>query len=123
MFSECEDDRAANLDFVPEDVFLDINNIEMTEEDKQKYDQIDVTMDSGAGAPVAKPDDFPGCVATDSPGSLAGQIFVGPGNEKIPNEGQFVAPMRFDDGRVTQSTYQAARVRKPLTVVSSVNDR
>ena len=62
-------------------------------------------------------------MVTDSPGSLPGQIFVGPGNEKIPNEGQFVAPMRLDDGRVTQSTYQAARVRKPLMAVSSVNDK
>ena len=80
-------------------------------------------MYSGVGAPVANPDEFPGCVVTDSPGSLAGQIFVGPGNEKIPNEGQFVASMRLDDGRVTHSTYQAARVRKPLLVVSSVNDK
>ena len=54
----------------------------MTAEDKQKYDPFDVTMDSGAGARVANPDDFPGSEAADSPGSLAGQIFVGPGNEK-----------------------------------------
>ena len=47
----------------------------------------------------------------------------GPGHENFPNEGQFVAPMRRDDGRVTQSTYQAARVRKPLMAVSSVNDK
>ena len=70
------------------------------------------TMDSGAGDPVANPDDFPGCVVTESPGSLAGQVYVGPGNEKIPNEGQFVAPMRLEDGRYSKSTYQAARVRK-----------
>ena len=50
-------------------------------------------------------------------------MYVGPGNEKIPNEGQFIAPMRLDDGRMTQSIYQAARVRKPLMAVSSVNDK
>ena len=31
--------------------------------------------------------------------------------------------MRLDDGRITQSTYQAAQVRKPLMAVSSVNDK
>ena len=80
-------------------------------------------MDSGAGATVANPDDFPGCVVTDSPGSLAGQLFVGAGNENIANEGQFRVPYRLEDGRVTHSTYQAARVRKPLMAVSSVNDK
>ena len=102
---------------------IEINNFEKASEERKRYDQVDITMDSGAGAPVANPKDFPGCVVTDSPGSLAGQIFVGPGNEKIPNEGQFVAPMRLDDGRITQSTYQAAQVRKPLMAVSSVNDK
>ena len=43
--------------------------------------------------------------------------------KKIPNEGQFVAPLRLDDGRLTHTTYQAARVRKPLMAVSSVNDK
>ena len=80
-------------------------------------------MDSGAGAAVADPAQFPGCTVTDSPGSLAGQIFVGPGNEKIANQGQFAAPMRLEDGRLTNSTYQAAVVRKPLMAVSSVNDK
>ena len=106
-----------------EDIVLELNNVELTSEEKLKYDRVEVTLDSGAGAPVANPDDFPGCVVTDSPGSLAGQVYVGPGNEKIPNEGQFVAPMRLEDGRMTQSTYQAARVRKPLMAVSSVNDK
>ena len=79
-------------------------------------------MDPGVGAPVANPDDFPGCVITDSPDSLVGQVSVGRGSGK-GIEGQFVAPMRLDDGRVTQSTYQAARVRKPLMAVSSVDDK
>ena len=107
----------------PDQMVLELNNVELNDEEKKKYDRVEITMDSGAGAPVANPDDFPGCTVTDSPGSLSGQVYVGPGNEKIPNEGQFVAPMRLDDGRMTNSTYQAARVRKPLMAVSSVNDR
>ena len=66
---------------------IEINNLEMTPEEKKKYDQIDITMDSGAGASVANPKNFPGCTVTDSPGSLAGQHFVGPAGEKICNEG------------------------------------
>ena len=31
--------------------------------------------------------------------------------------------MKLDDGRITESTYQAAKVRKPLMAVSSVNDK
>ena len=31
--------------------------------------------------------------------------------------------MRLEDGRLTNSTYQAASVRKPLMAVSSVNDK
>jgi hypothetical protein len=102
---------------------IEINNLEMTPEEKKKYDQIDITMDSGAGASVANPKNFPGCIVTDSPGSLAGQHFVGPAGDKICNEGQFVVPLRLNDGRITQSTYQAAQVRKPLMAVSSVNDK
>ena len=95
----------------------------MTAEERMKYAQVDITMDSGAGAPVADPKDFPGCEVTDSPGSLAGQMFVKPDGTKIANACQFVAKVRLDDGRVTTSTYQAVAVRKPLMAVSSGNDK
>ena len=106
-----------------EDNVIEFNNVELTAEEKLKYDQVDITMDSGAGAPVANPKDFPGCEVTDSPGSLAGQMFVGPDGSKIANEGQFDVKVRLDDGRITKSTYQAVEVRKPLMAVSSVNDK
>ena len=60
---------------------------------------------------------------TDSPGSLAGQMFVGPDGSKIANNGQFDVRVRLEDGRTTKSTYQAVEVRKPLMAVSSVNDK
>ena len=80
-------------------------------------------MDSGAGAAVANPKNFPGCEVIDSPGPLAGQMFVGPDGSKIANIGQFDVKVRLDDGRLTKSIYQAVEVRKPLMAVSSVNDR
>ena len=107
----------------PDDNALELNNVELTTEEKLKYDQVNITMDSGAGAPVANPKDFPGCEVTDSPGSLAGQMFVGPDGSKIANNGQFDVKVRLDDGRITKSTYQAVEVRKPLMAVSSVNDK
>ena len=60
---------------------------------------------------------------TDSPGSLAGQMFVGPDGSKIANNGQFDVRVLLEDGRTTKSTYQAVEVRKPLMAVSSVNDK
>ena len=102
---------------------LELNNFEPSPGEQRKYERVEVTMDSGAALPVADPKQFPGCVVTDSPGSLAGQEFVGPNGSRIPNEGQFTAPMRLEDGRMTNSTYQAAQIRKPLMAVSSVNDK
>ena len=102
---------------------LELNSFEPNTGERAQYDQVDITMDSGAGDPVANPKHFPGCILTDSPGSLAGQQYVGPSGEKIPNQGQFVVPMRIEDGRHVNTTYQAAQVRKPLMAVSSVNDK
>ena len=106
-----------------EELVFELNNVENQADALHKYERVDITIDSGAGCPVANLADFPGCVVTDSPGSLAGSHFIGPGNEKIMNEGQFEAPMKLEDGRITRSTYQAAKVRHPLMAVSSVNDK
>ena len=108
---------------VSDTLVLELNSMELTAEEKLKYDRTEITMDSGAGATVTNPEHFPGCVVTDSPGSLAGQTYIGPAGERIPNEGQFTVPLTLDDGRVTRSTYQAAKVRKPLMAISSVNDK
>ena len=59
----------------------------------------------------------------DSPGSLAGQKYLGPGGEEIPNMGQFTAMMTIEGEREGKFTFQAAPVRKPLLAVSSVNDK
>ena len=63
---------------------IELNNFEMTVEDKLKYDQVDVTMDSGAGAHVADPKNFHGCEPTDSPGSLAGKCSSPPDGTRLP---------------------------------------
>ena len=90
---------------------------------KPGYKEIKVTMDSGAAEPVSSPDSFPGAEVVPSPGSEAGQIYLGPGKEEIPNEGQFKPTVTLEDGGSGTFTFQAARVRKPLMAVSSVNDK
>ena len=82
-----------------------------------------MTVDSGAAETVAPLAAFPGSCLTDSPGSLSGQKYVGPGGEKITNEGQFKVQMRLENGQLAASTFQAAKIRKPLLAVSSVNDK
>ena len=86
-------------------------------------EMMEITVDSGAGEAVANPKHFPNSPLTDSPGSLAGQYYLGPGGEKIPNEGQLTTGMTLEGGQQGKFTFQAAPVRKPLLAVSSVNDK
>ena len=82
------------------------------------------TVDSGAAEPVADPEQFPGCILEPSPGSLAGQQYVGPGpGNKIPNLGQFTTQRMIANGLISNTKFQAAKVRKPLLAVSGLNDR
>lgn len=85
--------------------------------------EVDVTVDSGAGEPVCNPKSFPGVVVEPSAGSKAGQVYLGPGKERIPNQGQFKADVILEDGGDGAMGFQAADVRKPLLAVSGVNDR
>ena len=72
---------------------------------------------------MADPAHFPDCRVEPSPGSLSGQNYVGPGAGKIPNEGQMVADRMFANGLVGKTKFQAAKIRKPLLAVSSLNDK
>ena len=80
---------------------LELNNFKLTPKEKQRYDQVEVTMDSGAATPIPQ---------AHCP-------------DKIASQGQFELPMRLDDGRMTSSTCQAAQVCKPFMTVSTVNEK
>ena len=59
-----------------------------------------------------------------SPGSLAGQSYVGPGpNERFPNLGQKEARRMLPNGLVGSVKFQGAKVRKPMLAVSSLVDK
>merc|ERR1712079_796421 len=67
---------------------------------------------------------FPDCEVEASPGSLSGQHYVGPSpGTKIPNLGQFVAKRTLANGLLSDTKFQAARIRKPLLAVSGLNDK
>ena len=102
---------------------LELNSLEINTVNAQEYELVEMTVDSGAGEPVCNPDHFPGVTLVDSPGSIAGQKYVGPSGEEIPNEGQFSTSLLLEDSREGKFTFQAAPVRKPLLAVTSVNDK
>ena len=119
-FYECED-------LAPEAVKLpmDLNmfDLDLVACDKPGYVEVKVTMDSGAAEPVCAPETFPGVTVNPSVGSQAGQIYLGPGKERIPNEGEIKPEVLLEDNAAGSMTFQAAQVRKPLMAVSSVNDK
>ena len=121
-YHDCEDD-VPHATHTPEEAAvpetIEINAIGPTE----THEPIDITVDSGAGAAVCNPKHFPESALVDSPGSLAGQIFGGPGGEKIPNMGQLKAETLLENGCEGKFVFQAADVISPLLAVSSVNDK
>ena len=54
-------------------------------------------------------------VVVDSSGSLAGQIFAGPGGEKIPNEGQLKADTILENGAEGKFTPPDSGLEVPAT--------
>ena len=83
----------------------------------------DVTVDSGAATSVANPADYPGAKVTPSLASKAGQRFVGPGGDKIKNEGQFSPQALLESGAIGKFNYAVAKIRKPFCAVSDLNGK
>jgi len=83
----------------------------------------EITVDSGAGESVINPRDLPDVALEPSAGSRRGQVYLGPGGERIPNLGQLRTNVLMESGATGQLTFQGAPVRKPLLAVSSVNDK
>ena len=107
----------------PETSVVELNAMEINTVMPPEDELVEITVDSGAGESVAAQKHFPQCPLVDSPGSLAGQKYLGPAGEEIPNQGQMMTSMTIEGQREGRFTFQAAPVRKPLLAVSSVNDR
>ena len=50
-------------------------------------------------------------------------MFLGAGNEKIPNQGQINPLMAVESGGIARIPFQAAKVWKPLLAVSACNGK
>ena len=89
----------------------------------QGSDEMEITVDSGAGASVINPRDLPGVPLVPSAGSQRGQRYVGPGGEVIANLGQMEPSFKLPNGVMGKIVFQGAEVRKPLLAVSDVNKK
>ena len=104
-----------------EDDFSD--TLELNAVTTDEGDEMEITVDSGAGASVINPRDLPGVPLRPSAGSQRGQRYVGPGGEVIANMGQLEPSFRLPNGATGKIVFQGAAVRKPLLAVSDVNKK
>ena len=84
----------------------------------------DITVDTGAGASAANLKTFGGCKLEESPGSKAGQFFIGANGGRMANLGQVRPRLMMENGFLGRFTFQAAdgiRKEGPLLAVSEVN--
>ena len=81
----------------------------------------EIAVDSGAELPVCDPEDMPGVPV--EPHSGRKKMFVGAGGDKIEHLGTLRPNIMTENGAVTNTTFQAAKVRTPLLSVSSVEDK
>ena len=89
-----------------------------------EWEEIPVTMtaDSGACSHIINAEDIPGYSIEPSAASLAGKGFVSANNGRIPNEGQ--AELNLADGRrKLRSTFQVAKVNRPLMSIGRICDQ
>ena len=94
-------------------------NVEWTDID------IEVVLDSGCSDHVMDVErEAPGYLISDSPGSKQGRGFIVGNGERVDNEGQsaFVLESTVRPGESQQfvSTFQAARITRPLMSVSKI---
>ena len=109
MCEEVEEDGSA-----PEDLYVN--------EDEWEDILMTLTADSGAGNHVLSREDAPGYAVASSEGSRKGKGFVGVDGVRIPNEGQVELNLAGPQGRF-KSTFQVAKVTRPLMSIARICDR
>ncbi len=106
---------------------VEINDLEDAEE--PEFIEIDMTVDTGAMNSVLSREDVPTHEVLPSEGSRAGQQFqsAAAGGKLIDNEGEvqldMIAPAEGESLTELTSTFQVAKVTRPLLSVTKVCDR
>ena len=113
-----------NLCVLEGEAYDEVNVAQSCEGSMQR---IEMALDSGAGEHVASKSIAPAYTISESAGSRAGQHFVAAGGARIRNEGQFTLRLRSGglgrhEGRDITSTFQVAKVTRPLWSVGRICD-
>jgi hypothetical protein len=98
----------------PEDLYVN--------EDEWEDIMMTLTADSGAGNHVMAREDAPGYQVQPSEGSKRGKGFVGVDGVRIPNEGEVEMNLAGPQGKF-KSTFQVAKVTRPLMSIARICDR
>ena len=86
--------------------------------------EFEVALDSGSTDHVCHAGDTPGYLVEASPGSKAGQGFIVGNGQRVPNEGQINLNLQTGEanGNTMASTFQVAKVSRPLMSVGRLCD-
>ena len=105
---------------------IEINAADIGDDTKEFLDaDVEVAADSGAGEHVLGEGDAPMYKIEESPGSRNNQHFIGAGGHRMNNQGQVRLMMRAANGkkgRDVRTTFQVAKVTRPLMSVSKICD-
>ena len=106
---------------------VELNGFEAHDHDEPEFLEIDMTLDTGAVNCVLSREDVPMHEITPSEGSLAGQVFQAAGGKLLPNEGEvhlnLVAPAEGEQVTEILTTFQVAKVTRPLLSVTKICDQ
>ena len=84
--------------------------------------EFDVALDSGSKDHVCHSGDVRGYVIEASPGSRAGQRFIVGKGTRFPNDGQPVLNLQATNKNTMATTFQVAKVSRPLMSVGRLCD-
>ena len=84
--------------------------------------EFEVALDSGSTDHVCHSGDVPGYVVEASPGSRAGQGFIVGNGARVPNDGQAVLNLQATNKNTMATTFQLAKVSRPLMSVGRLCD-
>lgn len=99
-------------------------NMAAEEEPKFLEMALKVALDPGCGEHVADQEEAPGYAVKPSAGSVRGHKSIAAGGHRMANQGEFTLQLRASEGkgRSLKSTFQVAKVTRPLWSVSKICD-
>ena len=72
----------------PTEVAFELLSFDDMRVEREGWQKVDVTVDSGAAHSVANGDAWPKVSRQEPEGSRNGSVYLGPGKERIPNRGE-----------------------------------